>query len=235
MLQELKLLTDIVQFLKNNYKNLFKGRFFKGFLFVAVLLFWFANFLIKKDSNQHYNSAIRDNEIYRNINETLKKCGDKSSIMIGAVNLGQKVGTIKDFYSCDGKICPSNTKEKNFDYRRSYVVDDATYAYLQEIGESDQVQTINLETGDIISPLTKRRLKIEELGTLYNMLAMSIWFKDGDLRVMKLAAIVDLYSSVIFTISFTGKNECLAADNSLTQIKQIINQSRDKNDPIKFF
>lgn len=224
-LQSIKAFCDIRHYLETS-----RCRFSLAMIAVLVLVFFsFYNLVIRKDGNQHYNNTLRDNEIYRNISEALKTCGNKSSVMIGAVNLGQKVGAIKDFYSCDNKDCPINTKEKNINYRKSYVVDDETYVYLQEVGKTDQVQTISLVDGDIIAPLTKRRLKIEELLTLHSLITMSDWYNDGQLKILKLGAIVDPQDSVIFTISFTAANECLVADNLITDIKQTINQSRTKN------
>jgi len=225
-LQSIKAFCDIRQYFETS-----RRKFSLAMLAVLVLvLFSLYNLVIKKDGNQHYNNTLRDNEIYRNIAEALKTCGDKSSIMIGAVNLGQKVGAIKDFYSCDDKTCPSNTKERNMNYRKSYVVDDETYIYLQEVGISDQVQTISLLDGEIIAPLTKKRLKIQDLLTLHSLITMSVWYNEGHLKILKLGAIVDQQNSVIFTISFTAANECLVADNLITNLKQVINQSRTKND-----
>jgi len=225
-LQSIKAFCDIRQYFETS-----RRKFSLAMLVVLALVFFsFYNVVVRKASNQHYNNTLRDNELYRNISEALKTCGNKSSVMIGAVNLGQKVGAIKDFYSCDGKDCPVNTKERNMNYRKSYVVDDETYVYLQEVGKTDQVQTISLVNGDIITPLTKRRLKIEELLTLHSLITMSNWYNEGELRILKLGAIVDPQDSVIFTISFTATNECLIADNLITVIKQTINQSRIKND-----
>lgn len=231
-LQSIKILSDIGSFVKNSFNN--KQSAFIAILISSLFCFFAWTFVGKIADNQgghYYNDTLRDNEIYRQITEALQECGDKSSVMIGAINLDQKVGVIKDFYSCDGstKNCIINTKEKNLVYRKSYVVDDATYAYLQETGQSNQIQSINLETGDISSPISRFRIKLDELQTLNALIQVSEWYNDGDLRILKLVAIVDRFNSVIFTISFTSKNECLVADNLLMNLKQTINQSRNKN------
>lgn len=232
-LQSIKAIGDIAQFIKNSFGNKVNAFIFIVTSFALSCSAYYIGTFIKgiaeNQGNQHYNDTVRDNEIYRKVSETLRICGDKSSIMIGAVNLNQRIGVIKDFYSCSGnKNCIVNTKEKNNEYRKSYVVDDVTYAYLQEIGKSASIQNIDLTTGDILTP-NRQRLKLAELLTLDNLIRASEWYQNGELRILKLAAIVDLYKLVIFTISFTGSHECLAADELLFSIKEIINQSRNKN------
>lgn len=229
-LQNLKLITDLIAFAKSNFKR----DHLKVVVFCVIAIVYFANNSIKKSGNQHYINASTENSIIRYIASTLPLCGDKSSIMIAAINLDDHAGSIRNFYSCDSKNCPQNTKEKNPNYLKNYVVDDSTYRYLKEVGKSEQVQTINLTSGDVITPLTKRRLKIKELSSLYDMLLMSDWFQSDEIKILKISAIVDFTNSVIFTISFTGKNECLDSDNFINSLKQIINDSRNKNEHIKF-
>lgn len=225
-LQNFRLLHDCGKIIKKWFGN--SKNFAQFFAFCSLFLVWFGYDKFKKLSNEHYNLAVRDNENYRNISDLLQACGDKSSVMVAAVSSDKK-GVIRDFYSCDGNSCPSNIKEKNSQYRKNYVVDEETYNYLEEIGESDQIQTIDLVDGELISPITKTRLNLHNLPTLDALLEMSHWYQEGELKTLKVGAIVDPLKFVIYTISLTSKTECPKADVLMTSIKQTINKTQDKN------
>jgi hypothetical protein len=234
-LESIKLLSSSISGLNNLFNNKNHGFFLSVFLAIGIVscFLFVVYFFTAKHSNQHYEDILRDNQIYQKMSQTLLFCGNKNAVMIGAINLHQKIGIIKDFYACDiitkNSNCLVNVKEKKREYRESYVVDDITYSYLQEVGLANQVQTIDLASGNIISPINHKRLQITDLATLSKLLGVSSWYKEGDLKSLKLGVIIDNFNSVIFTISFTSNNYCPAADNLITTIKEIINESRNKS------
>ena len=232
IIQAIKILVESGQIFRNIFKKKLLALISILMSLLVVMSIWFlyTNYSNQR-ANRHYYNSLRDNLIYRKIFETLSSCGSNSSVMIGAINVSQKVGIIKDFYSCNPKIkpCVSNTKETRQDYRESYVVDESTYAFLQELGSSGQVQTIDLSRGDIITPLSRSRMHISDLIALHNLVEASTWFREGKLKILKLGAVVDRNDSVIFTISFSGSDGCPLADNLIFALKEIINKSNDRN------
>lgn len=232
ILQSIKYLAEGGKFF---YSIFFEDKkMFCGAAIFATMVLFIVNFsekLENQESARHYQDVLRDSYIYRKISESLRTCGDKSSIMIGVISKKEKVGIIKDFYSCDkvaSSNCIINTKEKRAEYRESYIVDDATYEFLKDLGTSNQVISVDLNSGLMIDSKRQRR-QLPELITLHKLLETSDWYKNGLLKTLKLTAIVDKNQSVIFTLSFTNANECIESDAMIADLREIINQTREKN------
>lgn len=223
-LKNIKIIADLIQLIKTYGSK----EFVKIGLFILLSSLWLVKSLMQKDSNLAYHLANTKNQISGEMKRLVKICGDKSSIMISVVSLDKK-GVIDYFYSCDDKNCPINTKETNEAYNVNRVVDDSTYAFLQEIGIVNQIQTINLIEGEIILPIAKKRVKIEDLPLIYQLLTTSNWYNLGELKILKISSVVDFTNAVIYIISFTSKNECFVADNTIASLKETINESRKKN------
>lgn len=224
-LRNIKTAADLLQLVRNYLSK----DVVKICSFVILVVVWLCKILLEKDSNEPYQLANERNAIASEMRRLVKTCGDKSSIMISVVSIDKK-GVIDYFYSCDGKACPINAKETNEAYNTNRVIDETTYRYLQEIGLSNQMQIIDLQENSLITmPVSKQKVELSELHSLNEILKTSDWYNLGILHILKLSAIVNYTDSVIYTISFTGQNDCLASNNGIASLKDKINQSRAQN------
>lgn len=229
ILQKIKLIIDLIKAFRDTKEH--RLVIVIGLLFTGVLTFYFVSapaFFDKEQSKTYYHNAVRDDNILRKSTEILQTCGNKTSVVVGVLSTSEKVGVIKSFYSYDDS-CIVNAKEKNTEYQKGYVVDDLSYSFLQEIGKTNQTVTIDLVNGNITMPLSRNRYHLSDFIALHEIMRNSKWYAKGDLKMLKIASIVDKNNVVLFTISVSTPNECIASSSLISDIKDIINQTRIKN------
>ena len=172
-------------------------------------------FIIKKHyDNSIYVDAIQDERIKKEIQNILRKCGDKNAIAVSVISsetTSNYYGKFKEFWACDKNysvecLLDLTLQEK---YKSDYNVDFETYKLLKDIAIENETKELNLAT-----------FNIERYLTIYEILRQSPNF--DNIHTLWLSGVINTEKKVIYAISMTSWSNkyCENAAFYLDKLKQ---------------
>ena len=172
-------------------------------------------FIIKKHyDNSIYVDAIQDEKIKKELQNILRKCGDKNAIAVSVISsetTSNYYGKFKEFWACDKSFSAEclldlTLQEK---YRSDYNVDFETYKLLKDIAIENETKELNLAT-----------FNIERYLTIYDILKQSPNF--DNIHTLWLSGVINPEKKVIYAISMTSWSNkyCENATFYLDKLKQ---------------
>jgi len=172
-------------------------------------------FIIKKHyDNSIYIDAVQDERIKKELQNILRKCGDKNAIAVSVISsetTSNYYGKFKEFWACDKNysaecLLDLTLQEK---YRSDYNVDFETYKLLKDIAIENETKELNLAT-----------FNIERYSTIYDILKQSPNF--DNIHTLWLSGVINTEKKVIYAISMTSWSNkyCENAAFYLDKLKQ---------------
>ena len=182
---------------------------------LTISLIFCGFFIIHKHyDNSIYIDTVQDERIKKELQNILKKCGDKHAISVSVVSTeinSNYYGKFKEFWACDKNFsqdCLMNLilQEK---YRSDYNVDFETYKLLKDIAIENETKELNLQT-----------FNIEKYVTIYETLKQSPNF--NDINILWIGGVINPENKVIYAIAMTSWSNkyCENATFYLDKLKQ---------------
>ena len=181
-------------------------------IFIAITGF----FIIKKHyDNSIYIDAVHDERIKKEMQNIVKKCGNKYAIGLSTISTetnSNYYGKFKDFWACAGtlnKECLMTDLTLQEKYKTDYNIDADSYELFKNIARDDEIKKLDLQT-----------FNITKYTSIYDVLALSPNF--NDINTLWLGCVINNEEKVIYVISMTtwGDKDCQDAILYLTKLKQ---------------
>ena len=184
--------------------------------FTLVLIFC-GFFIIKKHyDNSIYIDTVQDERIKKELQNILKKCGDKHAVALSVISTeinSNYYGKFKEFWACDKNFSNNCLMDLALQekYKSDYNVDPATYELFKNIAIENEVKELNLQT-----------FNIKKYNTIYDVLLLSPNF--DNINTLWLASSINNEKKVIYVASMTSWNDvdCQDAIFHLNKLKQIL-------------
>ena len=219
---------EFVRFLKK--VGLLKPQILVLFVLIFVTLFFLVKEIYSVNDDIH-QGTISKIEIEKHIDETLKDCGDKSSVSISTITIlppeGDKGRKSNFLYA---RACDFNSKDNNCIvdlrslkpkiYNANYNVESNTYSLLVNIGQDIHPRFFSLRKDGI-----QNLESVEQFPSLNSILKLTSWYKEGVLNDLWVTAILNKKESVLYVITFiSGKpnTESKCFNSLLVNLKRVI-------------
>lgn len=184
--------------------------------FTLVLIFC-GFFIIKKHyDNSIYIDTVQDERIKKELQNILKKCGDKHAVALSVISTeinSNYYGKFKEFWACDKNFSNNCLMDLALQekYKSDYNVDPATYELFKNIAIENEVKELNLQT-----------FNIKKYNTIYDVLLLSPNF--DNINTLWLTSSINNEKKVIYVVSMTSWNDvdCQDAIFHLNKLKQIL-------------
>ena len=184
--------------------------------FTLVLIFC-GFFIIKKHyDNSIYIDTVQDERIKKELQNILKKCGDKHAVALSVISTeinSNYYGKFKEFWACDKNFSNNCLMDLALQekYKSDYNVDPATYELFKNIAIENEVKELNLQT-----------FNIKKYGTIYDVLLLSPNF--DNINTLWLTSSINNEKKVIYVASMTSWSDidCQDAIFHLNKLKQIL-------------
>ena len=188
---------------------------------LTISLIFCGFFIIKKHyDNSIYIDTVQDERIKKELQNILKKCGDKHAIALSVISTetnSNYYGKFKEFWACDesfSKNCLIDVcvQEK---YRSDYNVDPTTYELFKNIAIENETKELNLQT-----------FNIKKYNTIYDVLLLSPNF--NNINTLWLNTSINNEKKVIYVLSMTSWSDinCEDAAFYLNRLKKILPVSK---------
>lgn len=180
-------------------------------IFIAITGF----FIIKNHyDNSIYIDAVHDERIKKEMQNILKKCGDKHAVALSVISTeinSNYYGKFKEFWACDKNFSNNCLMDLALQekYKSDYNVDPATYELFKNIAIENEVKELNLQT-----------FNIKKYNTIYDVLLLSPNF--DNINTLWLTSSINNEKKVIYVASMTSWSnvDCQDAIFHLTKLKE---------------
>lgn len=179
---------------------------------VFVSIFGF--FIIKKHyDNSIYIDTVQDERIKKEMQNIIKKCGDKYAIGVSAISTetnSNYYGKFKEFWACNQNLnqeCLMVDLTLQEKYKTDYNIDQDSYELFKNIAIENEVKKLDLQT-----------FNIAKYGAINDILMLS----PNTINTLWLGCVINNEKKVIYVISMTtwGNKDCQDAILYLTKLKQ---------------
>jgi len=179
-------------------------------VFISIVGF----FIIKKHyDNSIYIDTVQDEKIKKEMQNIIKKCGDKYAIGVSAISTetnSNYYGKFKEFWACNQKLnqeCLMVDLTLQEKYKTDYNIDQDSYELFKNIAIENEVKKLDLQT-----------FNITKYGAINDILMLS----PNTINTLWLGCLMNNEKKVIYVISMTtwGNKDCQDAIVYLTKLKQ---------------
>ena len=181
-------------------------------IFISITGF----FIIKKHyDNSIYIDAVQDERIRKEMQNIIKKCGNKYAIGVSAISTetnSNYYGKFKEFWACTENLnqkCLMIDLTLQEKYRTDYNIDADSYKFFQNIANENEIKKLDLQT-----------FNIAKYTSIYDVLTLSPNF--NDINTLWLGCVINNEKKVIYVISMTtwGDKDCPNEILYLTKLKE---------------
>jgi hypothetical protein len=181
-------------------------------IFISITGF----FIIKKHyDNSIYIDTVQDEQIKKEMQNIIKKCGNKYAIGVSVISTeinSNYYGKFKEFWACNENLnqeCLMIDLTLQEKYRTDYNIDLDSYELFESIANEDEIKKLDLQT-----------FNITKYSAIYDVLTLSPNF--NDINTLWLSCVINNEKKVIYVISMTtwGDRDCPDAILYLTKLKQ---------------
>lgn len=221
---------DLIKFIRK--MGLLRPRILILFTLIFVAIFFLVQ-QIYSINDDIYNGTLRKIEIENRIDETLKQCGDKTSVSVSTVTIippegenGRKSNFLYaracDFRSRENKCIIDLRSLKPTVYNANYNIRSNTYALLVNIGQDANPRFFSLQKDGV-----QNLDSVEQYPSIVNILKLTDWYNEGTLNDLWITSILNRKESVLYVITFiSGKpntdGKCFSS--LLVNLKRVINK-----------
>jgi hypothetical protein len=179
---------------------------------VFVSIFGF--FIIKKHyDNSIYIDTVQDERIKKDMQNIIKKCGDKYAIGVSAISTetnSNYYGKFKEFWACNQNLnqeCLLIDLTLQEKYKTDYNIDQDSYELFKNIATENEIKKLDLQT-----------FNVTKYGAINDILMLS----PNTINTLWLGCVINNEKKVIYVISMTtwGNKDCQDAILYLTKLKQ---------------
>lgn len=197
-------------------------------IFVAIFFLLQQIYSINDDI---YKGTLRKIEIENRIDETLRQCGDKTSVSVSTVTIippegdeGRKSNFLYaracDFRSKDNSCIIDLRSLKPKVYNANYNIKSNTYALLINIGLDANPRFFSLQKDGV-----QNLESVNQYPSIVDILRLTDWYSEGNLNDLWITSILDKRESVLYVITFiSGKpntdGKCFSS--LLVNLKRVI-------------
>jgi hypothetical protein len=183
-------------------------------IFLTVFISIFGFFIIKKHyDNSIYIDTVQDERIKKEMQNIIKKCGDKYAIGVSAISTetnSNYYGKFKEFWACNQNLnqeCLMVDLTLQEKYKTDYNIDQDSYELFKNIAIENEVKKLDLQT-----------FNITKYGAINDILMLS----PNTINTLWLGCVINNEKKVIYVISMTtwGNKDCQDAILYLTKLKQ---------------
>lgn len=180
----------------------------------TVFISIFGFFIIKKHyDNSIYIDTVQDERIKKEMQNIIKKCGDKYAIGVSAISTetnSNYYGKFKEFWACNQNLnqeCLMVDLTLQEKYKTDYNIDQDSYELFKNIAIENEVKKLDLQT-----------FNIAKYGAINDILMLS----PNTINTLWLGCVINNEKKVIYVISMTtwGNKDCQDAILYLTKLKQ---------------
>jgi hypothetical protein len=180
----------------------------------TVFISIFGFFIIKKHyDNSIYIDTVQDERIKKEMQNIIKKCGDKYAIGVSAISTetnSNYYGKFKEFWACNQNLnqeCLMVDLTLQEKYKTDYNIDQDSYELFKNIAIENEVKKLDLQT-----------FNITKYGAINDILMLS----PNTINTLWLGCVINNEKKVIYVISMTtwGNKDCQDAILYLTKLKQ---------------
>jgi hypothetical protein len=179
---------------------------------VFVSIFGF--FIIKKHyDNSIYIDTVQDERIKKDMQNIIKKCGDKYAIGVSAISTetnSNYYGKFKEFWACNQNLnqeCLLIDLTLQEKYKTDYNIDQDSYELFKNIAIENEIKKLDLQT-----------FNVTKYGAINDILMLS----PNTINTLWLGCVINNEKKVIYVISMTtwGNKDCQDSILYLTKLKQ---------------
>jgi hypothetical protein len=180
----------------------------------TVFISIFGFFIIKKHyDNSIYIDTVQDERIKKEIQNIIKKCGDKYAIGVSAISTetnSNYYGKFKEFWACNQNLnqeCLLIDLTLQEKYKTDYNIDQDSYELFKNIATENEIKKLDLQT-----------FNVTKYGAINDILMLS----PNTINTLWLGCVINNEKKVIYVISMTtwGNKDCQDAILYLTKLKQ---------------
>ncbi len=180
----------------------------------TVFISIFGFFIIKKHyDNSIYIDTVQDERIKKEMQNIIKKCGDKYAIGVSAISTetnSNYYGKFKEFWACNQNLnqeCLMVDLTLQEKYKTDYNIDQDSYELFKNIATENEIKKLDLQT-----------FNITKYGAINDILMLS----PNTINTLWLGCVINNEKKVIYVISMTtwGNKDCQDAILYLTKLKQ---------------
>ena len=180
----------------------------------TVFISIFGFFIIKKHyDNSIYIDTVQDERIKKEMQNIIKKCGDKYAIGVSAISTetnSNYYGKFKEFWACNQNLnqeCLLIDLTLQEKYKTDYNIDQDSYDLFKNIATENEIKKLDLQT-----------FNVTKYGAINDILMLS----PNTINTLWLGCVINNEKKVIYVISMTtwGNKDCQDAILYLTKLKQ---------------
>jgi hypothetical protein len=180
----------------------------------TVFISIFGFFIIKKHyDNSIYIDTVQDERIKKDMQNIIKKCGDKYAIGVSAISTetnSNYYGKFKEFWACNQNLnqeCLLIDLTLQEKYKTDYNIDQDSYELFKNIATENEIKKLDLQT-----------FNVTKYGAINDILMLS----PNTINTLWLGCVINNEKKVIYVISMTtwGNKDCQDAILYLTKLKQ---------------
>jgi len=219
---------DLIKFIRKI--GLLRPRILILFTSIFVAIFFLVQQIYSIDDSI-YSGTLRKIEIENRIDETLKQCGDKTSVSVSTITIippegddGRKSNFLYaracDFRSRENKCIIDLRSLKPTVYNANYNIRSNTYALLVNIGQDANPRFFSLQKDGV-----QNLNSVEQYPSIVNILKLTDWYNEGNLNDLWITSILNRKESVLYVIAFiSGKpnTEGGCFSSLLVNLKRVI-------------
>jgi hypothetical protein len=185
-------------------------------IFAVIFISITGFFIIKKHyDNSIYIDTVQDERIKKEMQNIIKKCGNKYAIGLSTISTetnSNYYGKFKEFWTCNENLnqeCLMMDLTLQEKYRTDYNIDSDSYELFKNIAIEDEIKKLDLQT-----------FNIRKYSAIYDVLTLSPNFKN--INTLWFSCVINNEKKVIYVISMTtwGDRDCPDAILYLTKLKQ---------------
>jgi hypothetical protein len=179
-------------------------------IFISI----FGFFIIKKHyDNSIYIDTVQDERIKKDMQNIIKKCGDKYAIGVSAISTetnSNYYGKFKEFWACNQNLnqeCLLIDLTLQEKYKTDYNIDQDSYELFKNIAIENEIKKLDLQT-----------FNVTKYGAINDILMLS----PNTINTLWLGCVINNEKKVIYVISMTtwGNKDCQDSILYLTKLKQ---------------
>jgi len=179
-------------------------------IFISI----FGFFIIKKHyDNSIYIDTVQDERIKKEMQNIIKKCGDKYAIGVSAISTetnSNYYGKFKEFWACNQNLnqeCLLIDLTLQEKYKTDYNIDQDSYELFKNIATENEIKKLDLQT-----------FNVTKYGAINDILMLS----PNTINTLWLGCVINNEKKVIYVISMTtwGNKDCQDAILYLNKLKQ---------------
>jgi len=185
-------------------------------IFAVVSISITGFFIIKKHyDNSIYVDAVHDEQIKKDMQNIIKKCGDKYAIGVSAISTeinSNYYGKFKEFWACNKNLneeCLMLDLTLQEKYKTDYNIDADSYELFKSIAIENEIKKLDLQT-----------FNISRYSAINDVLTLSPNY--NNINTLWLGCVINNEKKVIYVVSMTtwGNRDCQDAILYLTKLKQ---------------